>query len=161
MDNLSLRPSIRLSICLSVCGSGSPYQPNGEGFHCLRVTYTPPCNGRRGGDGKARLNRDGDLIFLDPPVVTSNAGIPEMRGRCKQGWALSKRGSQCSRAGASWSWGETKEVLCQDCDTEYQWNSTEEEERQGGGIRIVCVCVCVCENMYWGTGGCTTEVELK
>lgn len=50
--------------------------------------------------GKGRLNRDSDLIIPEPPVVTSNAGIPETRRYFKQGWALSKTGSQSFRAGA-------------------------------------------------------------
>lgn len=55
----------------------------------------------------------------DPPVVTSHAWIPKMRGRCKQRWALSKRSSQS----LGQEWTKTEEVLCQDCDREYQWNS--------------------------------------
>lgn len=33
-----------------------------------------------GRDGRGRLNRDCDLILPEPPVVTSNAGIPESKG---------------------------------------------------------------------------------
>lgn len=119
------------------CLSGSPYQPNGTSFNCFRSTPSAPYHGRRGGGGhgKGRLNWDSDIIVPKPPAVTSNAGIPDTRQRCKQGWALSKRGSKRSGAGASLSWGETEEVLRQDCDTEYQWNSTEEEERSEVGER--------------------------
>lgn len=92
-DVFGLHKLVCLSVSLSAL-SGSPYQPNGESFHCSETTHIPR-------NGKGRLNRDSDLIVPDPPVVTSNAGIPEMRGRRKQGWALSKRGSQCPGAGAS------------------------------------------------------------
>ncbi len=122
--------SLWLSVfCLSVCLAVhiNPVEKASIVLKC------PPPNNQT--QWQARLNRDSDLIVPDPPVVTSNAGIPETRGRCKQGWALSKTSSQCSRAGASWNWGETEEVLCQDYDTGYQGNSSEEEERQCGEIR--------------------------
>lgn len=78
---MSLTPFVSLTVFLFVCLPAwlpaSAYQPSGESFHCLRTTHTTPFHGRRGSNGKAGLNRDGDLMVPEPPVVNSNAGIPE------------------------------------------------------------------------------------
>lgn len=135
----SLSVCLPVCLCLPVWLSGSSCQPNGESFHCLTAIHThPPLPKKKWGDGLGWQGQAKQRRWPhrpEPLVVTSNAGIPETRGRCKQGWALSKRGSQCRGVGLSWNWGETEKVLCQDCDTEYQWNSAEDKERQGGGIR--------------------------
>lgn len=117
--------------CLLNCLSPS-WQSGGEGLHCFTANHSLFLSREEEWQGQAKQRRWPHRP--DPPVVTSNAGIPEIRGRWKQGWALSKRGSQCLGVGGSWNRGETEEVLCQDCDTEYQRSSTEEGEREGGGI---------------------------
>ena len=46
---LSACLSAFLPVCLSACLSGSPFQPNGESFHCFRANHIPPYHGRKGG----------------------------------------------------------------------------------------------------------------
>ena len=85
--------------CLHNRLSGRLHQQNGTSFNCLNVCPSLVWEKQRV-HGKGRLKRDSDLIVPEPPVVTSKAGIPETRRYFKQGWALSKTGSQCFGAGA-------------------------------------------------------------
>lgn len=111
----------RKKACLHNCLSAGQYQPKGESSYCFR---------RQWWQWQGQAKESQWPHHPDPPAVTSNAWIPETKAdRHKQRWALSKRSSQ-SRGQER---AETEEVLCQECDREYQRNSYEEDESEEGG----------------------------
>lgn len=103
--------------CLHNCLSAGLYQPKGESSYCFRRDWWQ-------WQGQAKESRWPH--HPGPPVVTSNAWIPETKGeRRKQRWALSKRSSQSPRAGASRDRGSAVSGLWQRISAKLLWGGRE------------------------------------